>query len=199
MDDIGKKEVNDIDINDIIKRIKNNDETALEEIIDKYHFLVNFVVRKFIKANDDVDFIINNVFHCIWNLIGMYNPQKGLFSSWISKIASNASLSYLRKKRTNEKYEKLHKELFYNEHQSSLTILDELEETNLDLKNKNILSSNIHKILTINEYECIVLRYQYNMTPTEIERSALPISRRTICRLIASAELKIKNNHSFLR
>jgi len=86
---------------EIIQGLKNRDETAFKEFVDKYQHLVLNVSNNFVHNKDDAMDISQEVFIKVYDSVDSFREQSKL-STWLYKIAVNRSLNYLRdKKRRN--------------------------------------------------------------------------------------------------
>ncbi len=84
----------------LIDACKNGDRTAFGELISKYERLVyTTVCLKLGGASDALD-VSQEVFIKLWRYIGKYRGDCR-FSTWVYKIAVNASLDFLRKEKNN--------------------------------------------------------------------------------------------------
>ena len=83
---------------DIVRRAINKDRNAFKELMDKYRFPVQMVVRKIVFDEKEVDDLVQEAFIKAFNSIHTFNFEFA-FSTWLYKIATNNSIDYLRKRR----------------------------------------------------------------------------------------------------
>ena len=83
-----------------IKRLKRQEEDALEFIVDHYLPLIKGITYKILapfQNNGVVDECINDIFLSIWNNAKKFNGDKKDFKKWICAIAKFKSIDYYRK------------------------------------------------------------------------------------------------------
>jgi RNA polymerase sigma-70 factor (ECF subfamily) len=83
---------------EIVRRAIENDRTAFKELMDKYRFPVQMVVRKIVFDEKEVDDLVQEAFIKAFNSISTFNFEFA-FSTWLYKIATNNCIDYLRKRR----------------------------------------------------------------------------------------------------
>ena len=88
-------------IDDALILSKFNDERTREEafnlLIKKYQQKVYWQVRRIIINHDDADDVIQEVFIKVWKNLGSFRQDAQLFT-WLYRIATNESLTFLKKK-----------------------------------------------------------------------------------------------------
>ncbi len=86
---------------EIIQGLKNKEETAFKEFVDKYQHLVLNVSNKFVHNKEDAMDIAQEVFIKVYDSVHSFREQSKI-STWLYKITVNKSLNYIRdKKRRN--------------------------------------------------------------------------------------------------
>ena len=83
---------------EVIRCILDGDKEAFSKLQNKYKYIVSAIVRKVIRDEDDVDDLTQEIFIKAYRAISTFNFDYA-FSSWLCKIASNACIDFLRKKR----------------------------------------------------------------------------------------------------
>jgi len=86
------------DEHQLIRSILEGDKKAFSELIDRYKRLVSHIVFKMIKSNEDRQDLSQDVFIKVYQNLEEFNEDCNL-SSWIGRIAYNACLNHLGKKR----------------------------------------------------------------------------------------------------
>lgn len=71
--------------------------TALGHLISKYQQRLYWHIRKIVIDHDDSDDVLQNTFIKIWKGLENFKEESQLFT-WIYRIATNESLTYLRQK-----------------------------------------------------------------------------------------------------
>ncbi len=83
----------------IIQQYISGDEKSLEILIAKYlKQIYNFVYRN-VGSQADAEDITQEVFVKVWKNIRKFDQKKN-FKPWVYQIAKNASIDFLRKKKT---------------------------------------------------------------------------------------------------
>lgn len=72
-------------------------QSAFNDIYKKYFNGVTHFIGKFIRNVDDKEDLVMTTFSKVYNNISNYDKKEGAFSTWIYKIAKNASIDLLRK------------------------------------------------------------------------------------------------------
>jgi RNA polymerase sigma-70 factor (ECF subfamily) len=91
-------EYNDVELLDIFHN-NNKKNYAFELIIKKYQERLYWHVRKLVICHHDTDDIMQNVFTKVWKGLENFRGDSELFT-WLYRIATNESLTFLKKKRT---------------------------------------------------------------------------------------------------
>ena len=82
---------------DLVRRIKNRDETTLLEVIDDYApLLKSLIYKKLSFLPDEVEEVMNDTFLKIWDNIEQFDENKGTFRNWICAIANYRAVDRLR-------------------------------------------------------------------------------------------------------
>ena len=88
----------------LVEKIRNGtkgDQELFGTIIDRYESKLTRYVKRFIRSEDDVADIIQNVFIKAYVNLQSFDTDR-IFNSWIYRIAHNETVTYLKKK-GNEK------------------------------------------------------------------------------------------------
>lgn len=78
--------------------LKAGDREAFNTLMDKYSKQVINFIRRFTGSREDAEDIAQEVFIKVYNAAAYYVPS-AKFTTWLYRIASNASLDYLRKRK----------------------------------------------------------------------------------------------------
>lgn len=86
---------------EILEKLKSEESRnyAFNMLVRKYQKKVYSITRKMVIDHDDADDICQEIFLKIWNNLHQFREDAQLFT-WIYRIATNESLSFLRKKKT---------------------------------------------------------------------------------------------------
>ena len=141
----------EIDDKEIIKKYLEGDEKSLEILIKKYLSSIYGFIFKNVGDINSAEDITQEVFIRIWKNLKKFD-QKKEFKPWIFQIAKNASIDYLRKKKSipfsrfeNEKGQNVLTENLSDSSPNLLKILNDkksltaIMET-LPKKDKNLLN-----------------------------------------------------------
>jgi len=128
----------------------SNNHYAFNLLVKKYQQRVYFHVRRIVVDHDDANDIVQNTFIKAWK--GLMNfREDSQFFTWIYRIATNESLSFLKKKRTRMFIPMINVE----RHLSEQMVSD-------PLFNANQLELRLQKaILTLPEKQRIVFNMRY--------------------------------------
>ena len=85
----------------LIKRAKAGDEEAFEKIVDLYKNYVFAIILNFIKDYNEVENVAQEVFLQIFISLPKYESDN--FKGWISRISSNKSIDWIRRKKSKFK------------------------------------------------------------------------------------------------
>src|SRR6476660_8144789 len=73
-------------------------ERAFTAIIKKYQERLYWHIRRMVVDHDDTNDVLQNVFIKVWNGLGNFREDSRLYT-WLYKIATNESLSFLEQKK----------------------------------------------------------------------------------------------------
>jgi len=76
------------------------DEKSLEILIYRYLKPIYSFVYRYINNEVETEDITQEVFVKTWRSLKKWSPRKGSFKNWIFTIAKNASLDFLKKKKS---------------------------------------------------------------------------------------------------
>jgi len=82
----------------LVARLKQGDETAFEEVLRRYELKVYSLTRGVVHNEDDAQDATQETFLSVFRNIGRFKERSTL-STWIYRIAMNAALMKLRKRR----------------------------------------------------------------------------------------------------
>ncbi|WP_313343749.1 sigma-70 family RNA polymerase sigma factor [Sedimentibacter sp.] len=102
--------MSDSDKNDsdkVIELIKSRTDEGMKLLHEKYSGLMHYIVSGILENKNDVEECISDICMKVWNSIESYSVQKSKFSTWLTVIARNTALNYLRK---NTGHEELNEE-----------------------------------------------------------------------------------------
>jgi RNA polymerase sigma-70 factor, ECF subfamily len=86
-----------IEIQNLVKRLKNRDETAMSELYDRYASTFYGLSAKIVGSDEVAQDVVQDSFVKIWRKIESYDDKKGSFFTWMLNITRNTSIDFLRK------------------------------------------------------------------------------------------------------
>jgi RNA polymerase sigma factor (sigma-70 family) len=92
----------------LIEKAAKGDESSFAEIINLYKNYVFAIILNFIKDYNEVENVAQEVFLQIY--LSLPNYESDNFKGWISRIASNKSIDFLRKKKAKFREEVIENE-----------------------------------------------------------------------------------------
>lgn len=91
----GGDNVND---EELVKRVKNGDIDAFEEIIAKYEKRVFGLIYNVIKNENEIEDVAQEVFMKVYKNLDRFKGNSSLYT-WIYRITTNLCLDYIKKKK----------------------------------------------------------------------------------------------------
>ena len=92
-----------MDFEEIIRRARRKDEDAFSVLVDSYKNYVFAIILNFTRDQREAENIAQEVFLQVYLSLDSY--QEDNFKSWLSRLAANKTIDYLRKKRVDFKEE----------------------------------------------------------------------------------------------
>lgn len=87
----------------IIELIVAQKDEGLGLLRRQYSGLMHYIVGNILHNQEDTEECISDIYIKVWNSIESYSPQKSKFTTWLTVIARNTALNYLKQKnRTHE-------------------------------------------------------------------------------------------------
>ena len=86
---------------DLVKdALTTGNQKAYAQLMERYRDSIYFMLLKMVKNKEDADDLTIEAFAKAFKRLEQYSPQFA-FSTWLFKIATNNSIDFLRKKKTN--------------------------------------------------------------------------------------------------
>jgi RNA polymerase sigma-70 factor (ECF subfamily) len=85
----------------LVRRAQSGDETAFQEIVEKYQSKVFSIIHGIVRQRNDVEDIAQQVFSKVYFSIKNFDFRSSLIT-WIYKITVNECFDYLRKKKVRK-------------------------------------------------------------------------------------------------
>jgi RNA polymerase sigma-70 factor (ECF subfamily) len=80
----------------LMMQIVKRDASALSMLYDRYSALVHTMVLKMVKATDEAEDLVQEVFMQVWNKAAMFAATKGSVYTWVVTIARRRAIDRLR-------------------------------------------------------------------------------------------------------
>ena len=184
-----------------IKKMKEGDSEARNQLILHNLRLVAHIVKKFETSGNDVDDLIGIGTVGLIKGIDTYSVEKKVkLTTYAAKCAENEILMYFRSNKKNAKNVSIYDGVSYDKEGNEITVLDVLKTKDPDylediyLKDNILLLRKYLNILSKRERKIINMRYglehEEEKTQKEIA-SALGISRSYVSRIEKRAITKI--------
>jgi RNA polymerase sigma-70 factor (ECF subfamily) len=171
---------------ELIKRFKNKDLKAFDEIFTRFHKPIYFFVYKMVHNTDTAEDIIQDTFVKVYKGLSKADDNIRL-SPWIYRIAHNACVDYIRKHKTS--YELLDNVNYEEEAQDSRG--EDNPETNyLNIELRNKINKTMSKLN--NRYKTILILRDYNDLPYKDIGQILGLSEAAVKSLIHRARLEFQ-------
>ncbi len=87
----------------LVKAAQKGDEDAFTRLFEMYYKTVYFIVYKMVRNPDDAADLTVEAFTKAFDNINYYIPTNA-FITWLSKIAVNRTIDFLRKQKSNHHY-----------------------------------------------------------------------------------------------
>lgn len=75
-------------------------EQGFSALVEKYKEPLYWHIRRMVLIHEDADDVLQNVFIKVYKAIGKFREEAKLFT-WLYRIASNESISFLRKRKSH--------------------------------------------------------------------------------------------------
>ena len=173
----------------LITGLQKQNRNAHQQMLDRYGRDVFAQIARLIPAIEDAEEVYQDVFVKVFKNIGRFDAEKSSLRTWVSRIAYNETISFLRKKPTAM--------ISYEDHGIDAYALTdaEVEETfgQPNAETVQLISAALkhlppdeRAIITMFYYEDMSLKeiaYVTESIPTTIA-SKLSRTRRKLCRII---------------
>ncbi|MDE0020018.1 MAG: RNA polymerase sigma factor [Candidatus Poribacteria bacterium] len=153
-----------------LQALQNGDEAGFNYVYERYRRQIYSRVYQVLKNHEDAEEASQNTFMRIWQRSHLWDPRIGKFSSWISKIATNAALDILRKNTKLRSRERLaygdeDGEEMLHRYPDERPLPDELLEAE---ERMNLIVESLEMVQKENHREAVKLRHLKEMSIAEI-------------------------------
>jgi RNA polymerase sigma factor (sigma-70 family) len=92
----------DTDQNNLVMRLKNREQAALETLYDQYSGALYGAILRIIRQTDLADEILQDAFLRFWDKIDTYDSTKGRLFTWMLNVARNLAIDKTRSKEISQ-------------------------------------------------------------------------------------------------
>ncbi|MBI3765372.1 MAG: sigma-70 family RNA polymerase sigma factor [Ignavibacteriales bacterium] len=148
----------------MIQKIKQNQESALSELYDRYGQLLYSFVMRMLRSVEDAEDIVQDVFLQVWNKADSYEQTKGTVYTWLVTMTRNRAIDRLRSKG----YKKHSREIDIN---SLIMVADEVPSnphTKTVANESQQMVAGALKQLSVDQQQVLALAYYEGYSQSEI-------------------------------
>ena len=84
---------------EMVEQLRQRDQKGLEEFTRRYSPLMRYIISPILPDEQDREECLADVTLLVWERIGIYDPDRGAFSTWLTALTRNAALNRARKRR----------------------------------------------------------------------------------------------------
>ena len=89
----------------LVRRLKDRDETALEELLRRFGPLMRYIIAPILPGEQDREECLSETVMTVWEKIESYDPEKGNWTTWLTAVTRNGALNKARSLRRRETQE----------------------------------------------------------------------------------------------
>ena len=118
---------------DLVEDFRQGDVEGFNELVRRYQEKIYWVCRRIVGTHEDADDVVQDVFIRVYDRLKDFRAESE-FYTWLYRIATNASLNALRKKRLKElvRFDELYEELLPGDDQTDGSMLQQEVRTVLE-------------------------------------------------------------------
>lgn len=106
-----KNKAESLDEKELVRNCLEGDRQAFEKIVEKYRDHVYWTAFHLVLDYEDARDVSQQTFIKVWKSLSAYDSQR-TFGGWISKIAANCAIDFLRSRKESEPLEDVSTETF---------------------------------------------------------------------------------------
>jgi RNA polymerase sigma-70 factor (ECF subfamily) len=84
------------DDRDLVRRLKNRDQTAMGELYDRYGRLAFSLIIRIVRNEGIAEDLVQETFLRVWNRSASFDEEKGALGPWVLAVARNRAIDYVR-------------------------------------------------------------------------------------------------------
>lgn len=119
----------------LIERAKNGDRVAISELVNKYNERIYNLALRILRNHEDAEDILQETFLTVIEKLNQFDGRSQFFT-WIYRIATNASLMKLRKKKVV--FQKMDDSDDFQDSIESRVFVDWTQDASLDVYDKEV-------------------------------------------------------------
>jgi len=85
--------------NSLVLDLQNREKEAVQKLKENYESRMRYVICSIVPHKEDQEEVLNDIWLRAWEKISLYDSYKGSFHTWLTTIARNCAINYLRKKK----------------------------------------------------------------------------------------------------
>lgn len=86
-----------IEIDNLVRRLKNGEDAAMGELYDRYASTLYGLASKIVHSDEVAQDVVQDSFVKVWKRIKTFDDSKGTFFTWMLNITRNTAIDFLRK------------------------------------------------------------------------------------------------------
>jgi len=102
MNERTKRRCGTLDEREILNRAAMGDKSAMDEISARFGGLIRYIVSGVLHDVGEEEECVNDVLFRVWRSAGTFDPSRASAATWITVIARNTALTFLRTKQRRE-------------------------------------------------------------------------------------------------
>ena len=91
----------------LVRGLKDRDEGALAELYNRYADLVYSVALRVVKQPEAAEDVLQEIFLQLWQAPQRFEQSRGAMASWLTVVARNRGIDWLRRQKPQEDLESL--------------------------------------------------------------------------------------------
>ena len=84
------------DDGDLARRLKNREPKAMADLYDRYARLVYALIFRIVRNASTAEDLVQETFLRVWNRVHGFDAEKGALGAWVTTVARNRAIDYLR-------------------------------------------------------------------------------------------------------
>src|SRR6202171_4879341 len=84
------------DDGDLARRLKNREPQAMADLYDRYGRVVYALIFRIVRNTGTAEDLVQETFLRVWNRVDGFDADKGARGAWVTTVARNRAIDYLR-------------------------------------------------------------------------------------------------------